>query len=135
MGDDGQTRDKGAGISRRAVLRTGAVTGAVAAGGLGMAGGAEAAAATSSGGSRRTSPDGDLILYNGRIHTMDGQGTVAQVVAIQGGVIVYVGDSLDAAGRQFDSRPQAVNLQGRIDRKSTRLNSSHQCLSRMPSSA
>ena len=119
--DDEQARDKGAGISRRAVLRTGAVTGAVAAGSVGMAGAAAAAGAaggaaggTGSGGSPRTSPDGDLILYNGKIHTMDSQGTVAQVIGIRDGFIVYVGDSLGAAQHQFASRPQVINLQGRV---------------------
>ena len=120
--DDAQARDKDAGISRRAVLRTGAVTGAAAVGSMGMAGAAEAATGaggtgsggTGSGGSRRTSPDGDLILHNGRIHTMDGQGTVARVIAIQDGFIVYVGDSLSAAEQRFASRPQVINLQGRV---------------------
>jgi len=80
----------------------------------GAAAAAGAAGGTGSGGGRRTSPDGDLILYNGKIHTMDGQGTVARVIAIRGGFIVYVGDSLSAAQQQFASRPQAVNLQGRM---------------------
>ena len=80
----------------------------------GAAAAAGAAGGTDSGGSRRTSPDGDLILYNGKIHTMDGQGTVARVIAIRGGFIVYAGDSLAAARQQFASRPQAVNLQGRM---------------------
>jgi predicted amidohydrolase YtcJ len=115
--DDQQTGIKGAGMSRRAILRTGAVTGAIAAGSLGIAGAAAAATgagATGSSGSRRTSPAGDLILYNGRIHTMDGRGTVAQVVAIQDGVIVYVGNSLGVAKQQFTSLPQIINLQGRV---------------------
>jgi predicted amidohydrolase YtcJ len=116
--DDEQAREKGAGISRRAVLRTGAVTGAAAAGSIGMAGSAVAATGAAGGAgssaSRRTSPAGDLILYNGKIHTMDGQGTVARVIAVRDGFIVYVGDSLGAAEQQFASRPKVINLQGRM---------------------
>lgn len=115
--DDEQTGNKGTGISRRAVLRTGAVTGAVAAGSIGTAGAVAAgtgAGGTGSGGNRRTSPHGDLILYNGRIHTMDGRDTVAGVIAIQDGVIVYVGNSLGAARQQFASPPQIINLRGRM---------------------
>jgi predicted amidohydrolase YtcJ len=115
--DDEQTGTKGAGISRRAVLRTGAMTGAAVAGSMGIAGAAVAATgagATGPAGNRRTSPAGDLILYNGRIHTMDGRGTVAQVIAIQDGFIVYVGDSLGAAKQQFASPPRIIDLQGRV---------------------
>ena len=112
-----------AGMSRRAVLKTGAVTGAVAAGSMtmaGTAGAAQPAAATMTaggqrgGGDWRTSPAGDLILYNGRIHTMDGSGTVASVIAIRGGFVAYVGDSLGAAQRQFTTWPRAIDLRGRM---------------------
>jgi predicted amidohydrolase YtcJ len=112
-----------AGMSRRAVLKTGAVTGAAAAGSMtmaGTAGAAQPAAATMTaggqrgGGDWRTSPAGDLILYNGRIHTMDGSGTVASVIAIRGGFVGYVGDSLGAAQRQFTTWPRAIDLRGRM---------------------
>lgn len=105
------------GMSRRAMLRTGAVTGAAAASGIaGAATGASAATknpgqGTPGGG---TSPAGDMILRNGRIHTMDAAGTVASVVAIRGGFVVYVGDSLGSAERQFTRRPRTVNLAGRM---------------------
>jgi predicted amidohydrolase YtcJ len=119
MGGSGQDMGRQrAGVSRRAVLKTGAVTGAAAAGGMAMAG--TAAAATSStpaqavGQGRPTSPAGDLIVYNGQIHTMDSSGTVASVVAIRGGFVVYVGDSLGAAERQFTERPRTIDLQGRM---------------------
>jgi len=62
----------------------------------------------------KTSPAGDLILYNGRIHTMDGSGTVASVIAIRGGFVAYVGDSLGAAQRQFTTWPRAIDLRGRM---------------------
>jgi predicted amidohydrolase YtcJ len=88
-------------VSRRAVLKTGVATGAAAAGGIALAG--SAAAATKPGapgapggpGGRgdhgHTSPAGNLILSNGQIHTMDSARSVASMVAIRRGVIVYVG--------------------------------------------
>jgi len=108
------------GVSRRAVLRTGAVTGAAAAGGIAMAGSASAAAKPGSAPTnqgdhgRHTSPAGSLILFNGRIHTMDSSRSVAGVVAINRGVIVYVGDSLGAARRQFTEDVQEIDLRGRM---------------------
>jgi hypothetical protein len=71
-----ETSDGGRGsISRRPVLRTGAVTGA-AAGSLAVtgvaaasqAGAAQASEAQASGTHGRTSPAGDLILHNGQSH-------------------------------------------------------------------
>ncbi|MBO0830955.1 MAG: amidohydrolase family protein, partial [Actinobacteria bacterium] len=106
------------GLSRRTVLKTGAVTGVAAASGLATAG--TAAAATGAGGTQtgglagRTSPAGDLILFNGRIHTMDGANTVASVVAIRQGFVVYVGNNVGIARQQFTSQPQAIDLHGRM---------------------
>jgi predicted amidohydrolase YtcJ len=62
------------------------------------------------------SPKGDLILYNGRIHTMNDRDDIVSVVGIQDGFISYAGDSLGAAQRQFSGRPnpQAINLGGRM---------------------
>lgn len=121
MGSDGTGSRRG--VSRRAVLRTGAISGAAAAGGIAAAAGTgTAAAATGSPASGQaapggaTAPAGDLILYGGRIHTMDPAGTVASVLAVRGGVVVYVGDSLGAAQRQFSpgERPQSISLDGRM---------------------
>src|SRR5258708_10271665 len=65
-------------MSRRGLLRPGAVAGAAAAataGSVAAAGSASAAPASAAGGSsRRTSPARDLVLPNGRIPTMDGPG-------------------------------------------------------------
>lgn len=107
------------GISRRAVLKTGAVTGAAAAGGLAMAGSAAAAAKPGEAGADGigaggTSPGGSLILFNGRIHTMDPARSVASVVAIRHGYIVYVGHSLTMARRQFTRPPREIDLHGRM---------------------
>ena len=66
----------------------------------------------------------DLILTNGVIYTVDGVRSVQEAVAITDGRISFVG-----------SRDDAAKQVGREDRKSTRLNSSHSSVSRMPSSA
>ena len=115
MAGDKQGSRERTGVSRRAVLKTGAITGAAAsvaaAGSMAVAGTAEAAAKPAG---NRTSPSEDLILSNGRIHTMDGSGTVATVVAIRGGFVAYVGDSVAAAKRQFAGEPQVIDLHGRM---------------------
>jgi predicted amidohydrolase YtcJ len=105
------------GVSRRALLRTGAVTGAVVAataGGSLAAAGTASAATGKAGSHRETSPAGDLILYNGRIHTEDSRSSVASVIAIRGGVIVYVGESFGAARQQFSDTPLAIDLAGKV---------------------
>jgi hypothetical protein len=116
--DDGMDTGKAnkSGVSRRALLMTGAVTGAAAAGSIAVAGTAAAApgSAAAAEGGRGTSPDGDLILHNGRIYTMNTAKTVASVLAVRGGVVVYVGNSLGAAEQQFTSRPQVIDLHGRM---------------------
>jgi predicted amidohydrolase YtcJ len=61
-----------------------------------------------------TAPDGDLILFNGQFHTMDAARTVASVLAIRHGYIVYAGDNLATAARLFAAAPQAIDLRGRI---------------------
>jgi predicted amidohydrolase YtcJ len=95
--------------TRRTVLRTGAVAGAGAAAGAFVSGPAAEAHPPHG---HHTSPAGDLILFNGKIHTMDARGSVASVVAVRGGEIVYVGGSLGAARKQFADQPRAVNLRG-----------------------
>src|SRR5206468_7636073 len=59
------------------------------------------------GGSSSAPPD--LILTNGRIHTMDPRNTVARVVAIRNGRFVTAGDAAPARGR--DTR--VIDLKGR----------------------
>jgi predicted amidohydrolase YtcJ len=113
---DDNRQDKGH-VSRRALLRTGAVTGAAAAaaaGSLAATGTASAATTGATAGRRSTSPARDLILFNGRIHTQDTHGAVASVIAIRGGVITYVGDSLGAARQHFTESPRTINLDGKV---------------------
>jgi predicted amidohydrolase YtcJ len=88
---------------------------------MAMAGTAAAStgdAAAGSGGEagrgQRTSPAGDLILFNGGIHTMDDAGTVASVIAIRGGFVAYVGHSFGIAQQQFTTKPRAIDLGGRM---------------------
>ncbi|KAH8896406.1 hypothetical protein GQ53DRAFT_605361, partial [Thozetella sp. PMI_491] len=57
---------------------------------------------------------GDLVLYNGDIHTMNADNAVVSVVAIKDGSIVYVGHNKDDALRQYQLAPAVINLQGRI---------------------
>ena len=60
---------------------------------------------------------GSLLLYNGRIHTMDPAGTVASVLAIKDGTIVYVGnkqqDALQKGGFTGNQQPKSINLRNR----------------------
>ena len=104
------------GVSRRDLLKSGAVAGAAAAAGL--AGTRTAAAAASPAApnppqGQATQPAGDLILHNGVIHTMDGRNTIAKVIAIESGRIVYVGNDLGAIGDFRGRPPEPVNLHGR----------------------
>jgi predicted amidohydrolase YtcJ len=61
-----------------------------------------------------TAPNGDLILFNGRIHTMDEARTVASVLAVRDGAVVYAGDDFTAAGQLFTAAPRAIDLSGRM---------------------
>ncbi|KAJ7232837.1 hypothetical protein B0H12DRAFT_1028802, partial [Mycena haematopus] len=57
---------------------------------------------------------GNLILRNGRIHTMDATNRVVSVVAVRDGKIVYVGDDEQDAFNHFLQAPRAIDLQGHI---------------------
>jgi predicted amidohydrolase YtcJ len=110
MNDSTSTNDDRHGLSRRNVLRGGAVAGATAAIAA-VTGGSPASA-------HRDYKEGtlraDLVLYNGRIHTMDARNRVASVVAIQDGKVVYVGNDEKAARRGFEGNPRMVDLRGRV---------------------
>jgi predicted amidohydrolase YtcJ len=118
MSDD--ERDERKGLSRRAALMAGAAAGTAAMVGFGAAG--EAGASELLPGSGDAPPgseesyEGDVVLYNGRIHTMNDRDDIVGVVAIQDGTIVYTGDTLDPAMRQFSGRPspRAIDLRGRM---------------------
>jgi hypothetical protein len=102
-------------VSRRTLLKGSAAAGLAAA--LAAVPGVAAAGAGASTSGRRpvilpAAPsdlgDGDLVLRNGRIHTMDVAGTVARAIAIRAGRIVAVGDAVPSEGRA-----RTINLHGR----------------------
>ena len=78
-------------ISRRSAIKSGAAAGVAAA--IGTAGAASAAAAPPGGGPPGQSAGEALTFVNGRIHTMDGSGTVARAASIRNGKFVSVGNS------------------------------------------
>ncbi len=88
------------GISRRNFLKSGAL--AASAGGLTAAVGS----ATAGGSTERGE---DLVLVNGRIHTMDDQNRVVDSVAIRNGRFVSVGhDAGSRGGKRIDLRGRTV---------------------------
>ena len=109
MTKDTTSNDDSHGVSRRNVLRNSAVVGAAATAAA-VTGGAPAFAHEHY---KEGSLRADLVLHNGRIHTMDARNRVAGVVAIQDGKIVYVGNDERAARRGFEGSPRMINLHGR----------------------
>ena len=104
------------------MFKAGATAGAAAvassagaAASTGPAAGAAApiASGAAAGSGRPTRPAGNLILHNGRIHTMDSRDTVARTVAIRDGRIVYVGGSVGAARRNYVDPPRIIDVHGR----------------------
>ena len=95
------------GFTRRQFIRS---AGAVAAGST------LASRAAARDGDRRRDPPGqhaDLVLENGRIHTMDGRGTIASSVTIRDGRFIAVGRNV-VRGRTIDLRGRTV-IPGIID--------------------
>jgi predicted amidohydrolase YtcJ len=103
------------GISRRKLLKGSAAAGIVAAVGAAHGGLAAAAAVRPGRGGQLSlgAPAGagqpELILTNGRIHTMDGRGTVARAAAIRDGRFVAVGNAAPNPG----PGARVINLRGR----------------------
>ncbi|HEX5996880.1 MAG TPA: amidohydrolase family protein [Jiangellales bacterium] len=91
-------------ISRRDIFRTGAAAGVAAA----LTGAGATAASAAPAGAAGTDDD-TLTLVNGKIHTMDGGGSVVRAVAIRNGRFVAVGDSAANPG----PGGTVVNLRGR----------------------
>jgi predicted amidohydrolase YtcJ len=121
MGKNGQHHDENAspaesGMSRRGLIMGGGAAAAAAA--FSAASPAFAAsAAASPGGPVRSDPggsgsdgDGDLLLVNGRIHTMDGRDTVVSSALISDGRFVALGKD---AERQPVGKATRVDLRGR----------------------
>jgi predicted amidohydrolase YtcJ len=112
MGGNG--KHEGKGVSRRSVLKGGAAVGLASV--IGAATGGIVAAKTPTRGrrpeivpGRPARGEGRLTLVNGRIHTMDGSGTVARSVTIDDGVFTSVGNSAANPG----PGGKVINLKGR----------------------
>jgi hypothetical protein len=93
-------------LSRRRLLQAGALSGVAA-----LTGGAagDAAATPWRGGQPSAGETGDLVLINGRIHTMDERNTVAQSVALENGRVTYVGRD----ARHHSPHDAVIDLRGR----------------------
>jgi predicted amidohydrolase YtcJ len=94
------------GLSRKGFLATGAAAGAAV--GLGGAGAAFARpkSSESSEAADASRDDEELVLYNGKIHTMDGSNRVVSGVVIRNGRFVEVDKGVPRHGK-------AINLKGR----------------------
>ncbi|HZO01621.1 MAG TPA: amidohydrolase family protein [Burkholderiales bacterium] len=99
-----QDKRRQRGFSRRKFMQSAAASAAVAASGTMIAGPAQAKAKT-------PHLDPDVILLNGRIHTMDGNATVASSVAIKDGRFMEV--ERGRAHIRPGPRTRLVDLQGR----------------------
>jgi hypothetical protein len=114
MGHQDQTTPK-KGLTRRDLLKGGAAAGIAAA--LGSAGAGAVAAAGRApqpeAAGAASAPNGgggaELLLVNGKIHTMDAQNRVVSAVAIKNGRFVGVGPGTHATG----PGTKVINLQGR----------------------
>jgi predicted amidohydrolase YtcJ len=97
-----QDKRKPRGFSRRRFMQTAAASAAAAAGGTMLGGAAHA---------KRLHPDPDVILTNGKIHTMDARNTIASAVAIKNGRFIEVerGRAHIHAGR----KTRVIDLRGR----------------------
>ena len=99
------TRDKRrrSGFTRRKFMKSAAAGAAAAAGGTMIGGTARA--------DKSPNPDPDIILENGKIHTMDAKNTIASSVAIKDGRFIEIerGRSKLRAGR----KTRVVDLRGR----------------------
>jgi len=101
---DGCGRDHASGRSRRDFLRT--TAGAAVAGTVSIPAGPRAQVRESA---APVGADPDLILLNGRIHTMDDRNTVASAVAIRNGRFVSVGNTAPRRG----PGTRVIDLKGR----------------------
>lgn len=90
-------------LSRRGMLKTGALSGLAA-----LAGTAQAQGDAAAGARRGPDPD-EIVLLNGRIHTMDATNRVVRSVAIKQGKVLYAG----VDGRVALPRANLIDLRGR----------------------
>ncbi|MEV5413806.1 amidohydrolase family protein [Thermopolyspora sp. NPDC052614] len=100
------------GVSRRNILGAGAVAigGAMAVPGTAVAG---VAADPAGRGNGRTTPEGDLILHNGKIRTFDDRDRTVSSVGVAQGRIVGVGQSLGQLKQLVSRDAKVIDLRGR----------------------
>ncbi|WP_017627197.1 amidohydrolase [Nocardiopsis chromatogenes] len=79
---------------------------------LGAIGGAAEAAARTGKGGGAGRGGADLVLYDGKVLTMDGESAPAEAVAIKDGVVLAVGTTRELR-RLTNARTEAVDLHGR----------------------
>ena len=90
------------------------------------------AALAATGSAAGASPSNVIAITGGTVHTLGAAGTLEKAtVLIENGRIRAVGAANDVA---IPADARRIDATGK-DRKSTRLNSSHKTVSRMPSSA
>jgi len=109
--------DRGKGLSRRQLLGTGAAAGlGTVIGGCASTPGATpgAPAASAQGAAASGDAGADLVLVNGRIHTMDAANRVATGVAIRNGRVVALDTAPPRGARVIDLRGRTV-VPGIID--------------------
>jgi predicted amidohydrolase YtcJ len=80
------------------------------AGAVGTVAAAGAVSGSAPGEASGTWPAGDLVLFNGKIHTMANR--VVEVLAIHNGQIVHAGNELGAARRAMPGHAKLINLRG-----------------------
>jgi len=61
----------------------------------------------------RANPSTDFALINGKIHTMDSEGTIAEAIAVEGDQITYVG-SAAGLGDVIGLGTEVIDLDGRM---------------------
>src|SRR5439155_13267260 len=93
LSQEGSMSEEGKGISRRQLIGASAAAGVAAA-----FGGPDARPAEAQRGAAAAAPDQQLAFVNGRIHTMDGNNTIATTVTIRNGRFAAVGGAAPRAG-------------------------------------
>jgi predicted amidohydrolase YtcJ len=108
VSNDGKDELNGKGRSRRNLLKAGAAVSVAAVTGTGP--GTAAATGRHDDDDRHGGGSGDLVLVNGRIHTLDDRNRVVSSVAIRNGRFVAVGRNVDSGhgGKVVDLRGKTV---------------------------
>jgi len=108
MSSDNKDELNSKGRSRRNLLKAGAAAGVAAVTGTGA--GSAVATSRHRGDDEGHGSSGELVLVNGRIHTLDDRNRVASSVAIRNGRFVAVGRNVDSGhgGKVIDLHGKTV---------------------------